>query len=134
MAVTNDVAANVLTIERAIDFAADEGAEILLTPEGSLSGCRPDFNANEVDSALRRVFKRACQARVGLALGTCFIEPNDGRCYNQMRFSNVQGQFLGFHRKILRCGTFEQPPKGEINDYATGPLQTFDLSGITIGG
>ena len=38
LAVTEDVEANVAAIERAVEFAAAEGADILLTPEGSLSG------------------------------------------------------------------------------------------------
>ena len=40
-----DIADNVATIERAIDYARDEKAEILLTPEGSLSGYTHQFDS-----------------------------------------------------------------------------------------
>lgn len=134
MRVTPDVAANGAAILRAIQFAAAEGADILLTPEGSLSGYTPRFDQAAVDRSLAEVTARAGQAGIGLALGTCFVEPADGQCYNQLRFYDPGGAYLGFHSKILRCGTWDEPPAGEINDYATTPLRTFQFKGVTIGG
>ena len=67
-------------------------------------------------------------------MGTCFIEPDDKKCYNQIRFYDSAGKFLGFHSKTLLCGSFSEPPQGEINDYATRPLRTFEIKGIRIGG
>ena len=71
MPVTANVSANVDAICAAIDFAASENADILLTPEGSLSGYTPVFDLRAVDEGLARVRAQACDSGVGLALGTC---------------------------------------------------------------
>ncbi|HUW55796.1 MAG TPA: carbon-nitrogen hydrolase family protein [Planctomycetota bacterium] len=131
--VTEDVASNEAAIGRAIDFARKEKADILLTPEGSLSGYTHDFDAKEVAAALERVTARARSASVGLALGTCFTEPEDGKCCNECRFYAPDGTFLGFHAKTVLCGTLDAEPKGEINDYTARPLRTFDVEGVTVG-
>jgi len=106
---------------------------VLLTPEGSLSGYTPRFDSQAVDEALQQVVAEASSAGLALALGTCYIEA-DGLCYNQIRFYDQRGQYLGFHAKILRCGSMSHPPVGEIAHYATAPLRTFTLKGITVGG
>jgi predicted amidohydrolase len=134
MRVTNDIQANLNTILRAVDFAAAEGAHVLLTPEGSLSGYTPHFDQAAVDEALQTVTAHARAAGVGLALGTCFVEPSDQRCYDQLRFYQADGAYLGFHTKILTCGSLTDPPQGEINDYAVKPLETFALRNVTVGG
>ena len=94
--VTSDIGFNVEAIYRAIDFAEDAAADILLTPEGSLSGFTHDFDAGIVESSLVRVTSRAREAHLGLALGTCYVEPEDGLCYNQIRFYGPDGGYLGF--------------------------------------
>ena len=127
--VTECVPRNEEAIGRAIDFAAGEEADILLTPEGSLSGYTPAFDAAAVDAALERVCAAARQATVGLALGTCLIEAADGRCYNQVRFYDRAGEFLGFHSKTLTCGSLTVPPRGECEAYAVAPLRTYHLPG-----
>ena len=132
MAVTDNVPQNEETIGRALAFAAEEGADLLLTPEGSLSGYRPDFDRAEVEAALQRVRGRATEAGVGLALGTCFAE-DDGRCYNQVRLYGRGGGYAGFHSKTLTCGSLDEPRVGEINDYAVAPLRTFDWEGVPLG-
>jgi predicted amidohydrolase len=132
--VTKEISTNVAALERALEFARQQDAAILLTPEGSLSGYTPRFNAAEATQALAHITGLARAAGVGLALGTCFVEPDGGRCYNQLRFYNREGAYLGFHSKILRCGTLEEEPQGEINDYAATPLRTFDFHGLTVGG
>ena len=132
--VVQDVSENVQTILRAIDFAAADGARILLTPEGSLSGYTHEIDHAATQAGLDQVLEHARDRRVGLALGTCFIEPHNGRCYNQLRFYDRSGAFLGFHAKILRCGTMTDPLRGEINHYATVPLRTFSFEGTTAGG
>ena len=131
--VTNEINVNLEALKRAVDFAAKEKAGILLTPEGSLSGYKSDFNQDELDKALTELVGHAASAKVGLALGTCFNE-KDGKCYNQIRFYDRKGQFLGFHSKILRCGNLDDPRKGEINEYASSPLRTFLFEDIIIGG
>jgi len=134
MPVTRNVQENRERILRAIDAARGRGADILLTPEGSLSGYTPDFDAEAVRAALSEVTEAARAAGIGLALGTCFVEPEDGRCYNQLRFYAPDGAFLGCHTKTLRCADHSEPPRGELNDYAVRPLRTFEFGGIVVGG
>jgi predicted amidohydrolase len=134
LAVTDDVGSNEAALHRAIDWASSQRADILLTPEGSLSGYTHAFDVEHVELALERVVGRAREAHVGLALGTCFVEPKDGRCYNQIRFYAEDGAYLGFHSKTLTCGSLTEPPRGEIDHYSVQPLRTFSLNGITIGG
>ena len=50
--VTNSIAENSATIHRALDVAIKEQADILLTPEGSLSGYTPKFDQAEVEKEL----------------------------------------------------------------------------------
>jgi predicted amidohydrolase len=128
MRIGDDVDANEARITSAIDRAAREKAEILLTPEGSLSGYRHEFDQAEVQGALARVTQHARERRVGLALGTCFVE-RGGRCYNQIRFYRPDGKYLGFHSKTLTCGTLERKPRGEIRRFAVSRLRTFRWSG-----
>jgi predicted amidohydrolase len=132
--VTRDVSANLWAIERGIEFAAARGADILLTPEGSLSGYTHLFDRVAVSEALTRVVAWAREAGIGLALGTCYVEPSEDRCYNQIRFYAPDGTYLGFHGKTLLCGSLASPPQGEINHYAATDLRTFSLAGVTVGG
>jgi predicted amidohydrolase len=131
--VIGDIDSNVKTIERAIDYAVIEKADILLTPEGSLSGYTHEFDVKATIEAIEYVTKKARESKLGLALGTCFVEP-DEKCYNQIRFYKPDGEYLGFHSKTLTCGSLTEPPRGEINHYAIKPLRTFDYNDICIGG
>lgn len=132
--VSNNIEANVAAIGRAIAYARNVGADILLTPEGSLSGYTHQFDPTETQEALKVVTRQAREAGLGLALGTCFLEPDDQQCYNQIRFYEPAGTFRGFHTKTLTCGTMTEPPVGEINHYAVRPLKTFDFRQIPVGG
>jgi len=130
-----DIASNVATISRAMEKAIAEKADVLLTPEGSLSGYTHKFDQTQVAEGLDKLVKKASHAGLALALGTCFVEPDDNRCYNQIRFYSGDGTFLGFHSKTLLCGTLTKPPRGEINRFAAAPpLRTFQLKGIAVGG
>jgi predicted amidohydrolase len=131
--VTQDIESNVQAIRRAISYAGQEGADILLTPEGSLSGYTPTFDRQAIQEGLETVTGWAREAGLGLALGTCMVEA-DGVCYNQLRFYLPGGAYLGFHSKTLTCGTWDDPPRGEINDYGVVPLRMFDYGGICVGG
>ncbi len=132
--VTGDIEANVQAILRGLDFAAAEKADVLLTPEGSLSGYTHEFDVQAVSAALDEVSARARECGLGLALGTCFVEGGDARCYNQIRFYDRDGEFRGFHSKTLTCGSMTDPPRGEIERYAVAPLSTFALGDVTVGG
>jgi predicted amidohydrolase len=134
MPVTNDISENVKNICTAIKHAAEENADILLTPEGAVSGYRHDFERESVKKAVEFIASYAQLSRVGLALGTCYVEDND-YCYNQIRFYTPDGDYLGFHAKILRCGTLTDPPVGEINNYHLADLRTFRwLPDLKVGG
>ena len=113
-----DVESNHATIRRAIDCAARQRADILLTPEGSLSGYTHVSDWEKVTEALDDLTGRAKKCGLGLALGTCYVE-DDGRCCNQIRFYDPDGGYLGFHSKTLTCGTLTDPPEGEINHSLT---------------
>ena len=130
--VTDSIDRNLATILDALEQAADAHAAILLTPEGSLSGYTASFDRDQAEDALRAVTARARELGTGLALGTCRYE-EDGRCYNQVRFYDGGGSFLGFHAKILRTGTMTVPPVGEIDRFCASPLRTFTVHGITVG-
>lgn len=134
IAVTRDVRANTDRILAAIRRASEERCHVLLTPEGSLSGYTADFDPDEVAEALDLVTAEARAAGVALALGTCFREPEDGKIYNQIRFYDRTGRNLGFHAKILLCGTLEDPPQGELTEFATHPLSVVELDGVVVGG
>jgi predicted amidohydrolase len=131
----HDVRQNVAAISGAIEQSARAHADILLTPEGALSGYTPKIDPPVVEAGLHEVTALAREKGVGLALGTCYKE-SDGLIYNQVRFYTQRGEYLGFHSKILRCGTVTvtEPSMGEINHYATTDLATFDFDGITVGG
>ena len=134
IAVTNDVSTNKKNVLIAIEQAANVNAEILLTPEGCLSGYTHKFDQQELDNALDEVLTSAKNSNLGLALGTCFYE-DEKKCYNQLRFYLPTGKYLGFHSKVLRCGTWDNPSVGEINDFATTPLKVFKWNDeLTIGG
>ena len=134
LAVAANIEENTESICRGIDYARGVGADILLTPEGSLSGYTHQFSQREVEQGLQRVLAAAGVAQVGLALGTCFIE-EDGRCYNQLRFYRPGGEYLGFHSKTLTCGSWDDPPRGEINHFAVAALRTYQWdTGLSLGG
>jgi len=131
--VVANIDSNVKAIERAIEYAVSEKSDILLTPEGSLSGYTHKFDVSSFKKALEYITEKAKRSKLGLALGTCFVE-SDEKCYNQIRFYTPDGGYLGFHSKILTCGSMEDPPQGEINHYAVQPLRTYNFNGICIGG
>ena len=136
--VVRDIALNVAAIERAIAFSAAEKADILLTSEGSLSGYVHDFDQAAVARALEQVVTKAREARLALALGVCFEEPEDHQRYDEIRFYNKDGAFVGFHAKILLCRKVSAPgTPGEVDYFRSKPLRTFHFNSIpdlTFGG
>ncbi len=133
MQVTENISQNLESLRRAVREAGRARAEILLTPEGSLSGYTHLFDQEAARQGLQEITSLAAQQQVGLALGTCFVEA-DGLTYNQVRFYTPAGEYLGFHSKILRCGTMSQPVEGEINYFAVSELKTFRFGTIRVGG
>jgi predicted amidohydrolase len=135
MLVTHDVPDNERRIADGLSRAAADQADFLLTPEGSLSGYYPGFDRGEVQEATCRLAARAKELGVGLALGTCYKESEDGAeyCYNQVRLHTREGDYLGYHAKILRCSSLAHPGTGEMQDYVEGALRTFMWNGIRFG-
>jgi predicted amidohydrolase len=132
--VSRDVRKNVEAISRAIEYAKREKADVLVTPEGSLSGYFADFDAAATAKGIEEVVAKAREAGVALVLGTCF-EDADGKRYNAQRFTDREGRYLGFHAKILLCRRVADPrSKGEIDSFQTKPLETLSLGGLTVGG
>lgn len=135
MEVTSSIPVNKATILTGIIKAADEGAEYLMTPEGSLSGYNSIFNAGELNTALDEVVDAARNANVGLMLGTCYKEDYDGaeKCWNQIRVYKPTGDLFAVYSKILRCSPVDTPGTGEMLEYEEGELLIFELNGIRFG-
>ena len=132
--VTKDVQKNLEAITRAIEFAAREKADVLVTPEGSLSGYTALFDAAATEQAIEAVRQRARQAHVALVLGTCFADAEGAR-YDAQRCYDCMGDYLGFHAKILLCRWMPDPKrKGEVDSFKSAPLRTFQLDGLTVSG
>jgi apolipoprotein N-acyltransferase len=66
MNVTNDIGLNLKQIMEGIKKAAAEGADFLVTPEGSLSGYTSQFDQKELAHALEAVIAEASRMKVGL--------------------------------------------------------------------
>lgn len=135
MDVTNNIKDNKEQILAAIGKAFHEGANFLVTPEGSLSGYTSNFNQAEVASALEEIKSAAVKMKVGLMLGTCYKELIKGAefCYNQVRVYSPEGKFMGAYSKILRCSNMDLPGTGEMVDYVEGELKTFSWNGLQFG-
>jgi predicted amidohydrolase len=132
--VVRNIEQNLAAISRAIDYAIVEKAEVLVTPEGSLSGYTHEFDAVAVDRALAEIIRKARAGHLALALGTCFEEPGDRQRYDEVRLYDSGGAYLGFHAKILLCRKVADPSsKGEIDFFKTKPLGVFHLNGLTVG-
>jgi len=125
-----DINANLQNIKDSVKQAADENSDILLTPEGALSGYTHKFDSALLNEALTELVAFAAEHRTGLALGTCMEE--DKLRYNEVRIYTSAGEYLGYHTKTLLCGTGD-PPDGEINHFATKPLRVFDFNDVTVG-
>ena len=135
MNVTRDIKKNRDHILTGIRNAAEEGADFLVTPEGSLSGYTPDFNQSELLTALEEITMEASKLNVGLMLGTCYKELKSGReyCYNQVRVYSPDGHFMDAYSKILRCSSLDLPGSGEMVDYIEGELKTFVWNDLRYG-
>ena len=102
--VRNDVQKNLGAITRASELAAREKADVLVTPEGSLSGYTHNSNAAATAQALAVIVQCARQAKVVLVLGTCF-SATDGARYDAPAIlpMNLKMRLLLIkHLRILR--------------------------------
>ena len=100
---------NVITIKAAIDWAAENNVDYLVTPEASLSGYSVNFNA-ELDVlvfSLEEIEKYAAEKQIGLCLGTLWVENgppgNESSVVkrNQIRYYAKNGRYLGATNKSV---------------------------------
>ena len=107
IAIAHDVSKNVETLKRAIDWAAENNVEYLITPEGALSGyfdnALSDENWPKVKKGEEEIVAYATSKEVGLGLGTFWREPEVTGTINrnQTRFYNWMGHFEGSYNKIM---------------------------------
>lgn len=108
--VTTELWKNLKTIKKAIDWAAENKVDYLVTPEGSLSGYTPFFVQHDGDiqnlnAALKDIEDYAREKQVGLCLGTLFMEEElQGLLKrNEIRIYNKYGDYQGavFKRFII---------------------------------
>lgn len=134
MPVTGRMDENFQAVLRAVDFAIAEKADILLTPEGSLSGYTSAFDQGALERMLGAIVGRASDGGIGLALGTCYRE-GDQNCYNQIRFYDGNGRHLGSHCKILLCAALAPNRTRAIDEaFSSKSLGAFEFQGIAVGG
>jgi predicted amidohydrolase len=135
MIVSNDIQANKQKILAKIHEASGEGADFLITPEGSLSGYTNEFDQEQLQNALSEIISVAMNLKIGLILGTCYKElvGKFEYCYNEVRIYSPDGKFMGNYCKILRCSPLDYPGTGEMQDYVEGELKTFEWKGQRFG-
>ena len=100
---------NVATIKAAIDWAAENKVDYLVTPEASLSGYTVNFDKEVLVliEALKEVELYAAKKQVGLCLGTLWVEhgvADDKQEFvkrNQIRYYSKDGVFVGATNKSV---------------------------------
>jgi len=101
--VTPDIQQNIKTIKTAIDWAAENKVDYLVTPEASLSGyyTTDDASIKSVATAMSTIEKYAASKKIGLCLGTIWDEAEVDKTVrrNQIRFYNRKGLLCGVTNK-----------------------------------
>ena len=109
MPVTASIELNLIRIKSAIDWAAENKVDYLVTPEASLSGYTANFNSRPevLVNALKEIETYASKQQVGLCLGTLWPEKefNGEINRNQIRFYSKECQLIGITNKNI---TIEQ--------------------------
>jgi predicted amidohydrolase len=119
---------NIITIKKAIDWAAENNVDYLVTPEASLSGYYVNFTKDIIalTSALREIEDYAKEKQIGLCLGTLWTETNQYKEMirrNQIRYYDKNGRFVGATDKMVLT-----PLDVDIGIVAGGP----QLTGIAL--
>jgi predicted amidohydrolase len=113
--VSRDLDTNVAAIKRALDFAGENKADYLLTPEGSLTGYFRDFDTyngrtfQDIKNACSVIVDYAKDKNVGLFLGTMWIEHEHGEPTrrNQIRVYDTKGNYVDHFDKLLVLPYYE---------------------------
>lgn len=112
---TTSIDTNIEHIKGAINWAAENLVDYLLTPEGSLSGYYPGFdhNIDALYAAEKEIVSYAAEHNVGLCLGTMWCEtdsrfPEGYRKENQIRFYTKTGEFIDSTNKTYTIPAYDQ--------------------------
>ena len=103
----NDVAYNVLLLERLFRRAVALRADLVLTPELAVSGYEfaqaigTDWIKTDVPAILKRFGRLAAELRTALVLGSPVFDTQTGKFHNAAIFMDENGQVIGAHHKIL---------------------------------
>lgn len=149
--VTKSIEKNVLEIKKGIDWAKENECNYIITPEVALSGYEvSEFNVHtchEVENAVKNVIAYSSQKKIGIMLGTLWLEDKDtrndkgmlGKKYNQIRIYNTDGNLIEAVSKThtvsydMDCIPGTKTPVVEISHlgatYKIGILICNDLAG-----
>ena len=130
--VTNNIADNLAEIKKAIDWAAENGVNLMATPECALSGYlwapkdTEDPRVIELNDAIQEITSYSKDKSVDLILGTAWYDA-ENRWTNMQAFI-IDGKCLHTHRKNV---LFQK--EGELY-YPGTPPTVFEYKGVRIAG
>jgi len=132
MVVSKDLSDNLPRILNHIRAAAEDGADLVMFPEMSLSGYHGDFDTAEVEKAVEAVATAARDSAIAVIVGTGWREQNgDIETFIQNRIYGSDGTLLGTHEKMVPTGA---DTDGDRSFCVPGKeLRTFTWEGITCG-
>jgi predicted amidohydrolase len=116
--VTDNIAENVKHIKEAINWASKNDVDMLLTPEGSLSGYMNTFdelNDSNLSEAIKEVTSHSSSKNMYLALGTEYIKNiNYGKvkCSQIQYYSDTALLIDSYDKQMVIPGENNYPGKG----------------------
>jgi len=130
MVVSRELDINLPKILAHIAAAAEDGADLVLFPEMSLTGYHGDYQDDALKRGIREVVAAAKRHRIAAVISTGWRE--DGASYIQARAYDSDGSLLGTHEKMVPTGI-----DGKSGDRAFcvpgKELRTFVWRGIACG-
>lgn len=132
-----DVAGNVSRIASVLRWSADRDIDLVLTPEGGLSGYLEHGDQSDIDAGLAELRGEVRRCNVGLAVGICGEDPEVRAATNRLVLIDRCGVEVGAHRKMLLCRPgpgVDRPPPPEGELYLPGEIaRVFRFEGVDIG-
>jgi len=130
MLVSPDLERNLPKYLSHIAAAAEDGADLVLFPELSLTGYHGNFDDDDVRGALEQIATAAREHGIAVIVGTGWRE--DGATYIQTRAYQGDGTLLGTHEKMVPTGL--EGVSGDRKWCTPGrTLRTFTWRGVTCG-
>jgi len=121
----DDMEVNACGILEAMDLAADEGADFLVTPEMCLTGYHARFDKPLRDRLVRIIRNACCAGGVTVILGAG--DKRGGKTHNEQLVLDARGRIIGRHVKMVpTAGDLEWSVKGRS-------LRTFTDRGLKFG-